>query len=174
MKLSKRERNIVLFATIFLVIFLITQFLIFPFIDYKKQMFSMVQKKQKNILELLDLAKEYNKYMSNVENLEKITARRDKNFSLFTFLENVSGKTELKGNVKYMKPSEMKPMGSFKENMVEMELDNITYEQLLKFMYEVEYSDMGISLKRVSIKKKQAQKGLLDVILQVVTYERVG
>ncbi len=174
MRLSKREKNIIIFAGIFFIIFLIAELLVVPFVNYKKQISLNVVKKERDIIEMAELVSEYNKLTTDTQKLEALISKKEKSFSLFTFLENISGKTELKGNIKYMKPSESKVSGTFKESMVEMELDNIKYEQLLKFMYEIEYSDMGISLKRISIKKKQVGSGMLDVILQIVSYDKIG
>lgn len=173
-KISKREKKLILSASIFLCIFLMFGALISHFIESKKNISSRLLQKEKSIAKLLEIADEYHKYKSNFDDLEKMAKNRDKNFSLFAFLENASRKVEVKSNVKYMKPSEVRTMGSYKENMVEMEIDNITFDQLLKFMYEVEYGGVGVNLKRISMKRNQANEGFLDVILQIVTYEQLG
>jgi hypothetical protein len=161
-------------GTILVVIFMVLEILIFPFADYKKKLSLSLSKKEKDLIELVELCSEYHKLKSEADTVQKMSAKRDSNFSVFTFLETISRNTNIKENVKYMKPSDVKTSGSIKESMVEMEIDNINLQQLMKFLYEVEFSDVNATVKRISIKKKQNQKGMLDVILQVVTYETVS
>jgi len=174
MRLSKREKIVITLGTILVITFVVLEVLVFPFADYKKKISFTLSKKEKDLIEMVEVCSEYHKLKSEAETVQKISSKRDSNFSLFSFLENISRNNNIKENVKYMKPSDVKTSGSFKESMVEMEIANINLQQLMQFLYEIEYSDVNASVKRMSIKRRQNQKGLLDVILQVVTYETLG
>jgi general secretion pathway protein M len=52
-----------------------------------------------------------------------------------------------------------------------MKLDNITLEQLAKYLYGVETSKNIVMVKKVSISKQEKKQGLINVILQVETVE---
>jgi general secretion pathway protein M len=71
-----------------------------------------------------------------------------------------------------MKPTKtIQKNSNYKISRVEMKLDNITLEQLAKYLYSVETSKNMVMVKKVSISKKEKKQGLVNVILQVETME---
>ena len=70
-----------------------------------------------------------------------------------------------------MKPSTSQGRGLYKEIMVEMKLEAITLNQLVNYLYGIESPEDLISIKRISIKENQRESGLLDAILQVLTFQ---
>jgi general secretion pathway protein M len=171
MKLAKREKYLVTLAVCAIVVFLLFQFLIFPFFEEKKRIRRGIRTKEAGLKEITRLAAEYRVYKKGFQGIDQILAKRKKGFTLFSFLEKAAGETELKEHIKYMKPSTSPSMGPYKESMVEMKLDGITLNQLVGYLYLIESPVNLINIKRISIKENRKETGYLDVILQVLTFQ---
>jgi hypothetical protein len=60
----------------------------------------------------------------------------------------------------------------YQESMVELRMESLTLEQLVGYLYRIEIPNDLIVIKRISIQADKIEKGYLDVILQVMTYQR--
>jgi general secretion pathway protein M len=171
MKLAKREKYLVSLAGCAIAVFVLFQFLIFPFFEERKRMQRGIAAKEQGLKEILSLKAEYQAHKNSFQGIREILAKRERGFTLFSFLERAAGEAELKGNIKYMKPSALQTTGPYKESMVEMKLEGITLKQLVNYLYRVESPENVISIKRISIKENKRETGYLDVILQVLTVQ---
>ena len=172
MELSKREKYFVSTALCAVAIFCLLQFVFIPFFEKRKQLESGCRAKEKVFEEISKLSAEYQAYKKRSQGVQDIIERRQKSFTLFSFLEKTAGDTEVKARIKYMKPSELQSTGAYKETMVEIKLEGITLKQLVDYLYRVEFSGNAICLKRISIKENKKESGYIDAVLQVVTFRR--
>ena len=170
-KLAKREKYLVSFAALAIALFLVFQFLIFPFFEERKRLQRGITAREKGLKEIVRLGAEYQVHKKGFQGIKQILARREKGFTLFSFLEKAAGEAELKGHIKYMKPSSSQGTGPYKEAMVEMKLEGITLNQLVGYLYRIESPENIISIKRISIKENKKESGYLDTILQVLTFQ---
>jgi general secretion pathway protein M len=171
MKLAKREKYLVSLAAIAIALFLIFQFLIFPFFEERKRIQRGIRAREDGLKEMVRLGAEYQIHKKGFQGIKQILARREKGFTLFSFLEKAAGESELKGHIKYMKPSDSKGTGPYKESMVEMKLEGITLNQLVGYLYRIESPENIVSIKRISIQENKKESGYLDTILQVLTFQ---
>ena len=172
LKLRKREKIAVGVAAGCLILFLILQLVIFPVLDQKKRHQRSIQSKKLALQEILFLKSEYEALQAKAGLSHKRLSQRDKNFTLFSFLDRLVRESGLKGNITYMKPtSTPKSSGPFKITAVEMKLQTITMEQLTTYLYKVETSKNEVNVKRISIAKAGKQAGYIDAVLQVETFE---
>lgn len=171
MKLAKREKFLVSFAACSIGLFLLLQLLIFPFFEEKKRVQRGIKAREEGLEEIVRLRAEYQVHKKGFQGIKQILARRKKGFTLFSFLEKAAGETELKGQVKYMKPSDSQGTGPYKESMVEMKLEGITLNQLVGYLYRIESPENIVSIKRISIQENKKESGYLDTILQVLTFQ---
>jgi general secretion pathway protein M len=171
MKLAKREKYLVSFAASAIALFLIFQFLIFPFFEERKRIQRGIRAREDGLKEMVKLGAEYQIHKKGFQGIKQILARREKGFTLFSFLEKAAGESELKGHIKYMKPSDSKGTGPYKESMVEMKLEGITLNQLVGYLYRIESPENIVSIKRISIQENKKESGYLDTILQVLTFQ---
>ena len=171
MKLAKREKYLVSFAACAIALFLIFQFLIFPFFEEKKRIQRSIRAREEGLKEIVRLRAEYQVHKKGFQDIKQILARREKGFTLFSFLEKAAGEAELKGHIKYMKPSDSQGTGPYKESMVEMKLEGITLNQLVGYLYRIELPDELINIKRISISQNKKAPGYLDAIMQVMTFQ---
>lgn len=171
MKLARREKYIVFFGAGAIAIFILFQFLIFPFFDKRDRTLRGVKAKEEGLKEIVRLSARYQEHKRGSEGMGEILARREKGFTLFSFLESAAGQTQVKEHIKYMKPSSSQDSGPYKESMVEMKLEGITLKQLAGYLHRIESSEKLITVKRISIKESKAESGYLEAILQVLTFQ---
>jgi general secretion pathway protein M len=97
---------------------------------------------------------------------------RPESFTLFSFLDQLAGRTGIKAHVSYMKPSStINEETGVSLSRVEMELQAISLKDLTKYLYHVETSENMVIVKRLSIARKGKSEGLIDAVLQVETVE---
>lgn len=171
MRLARREKYLVLGAACFVVIFLVLQFAIFPFFEQRRRIQRGLKSKQDSLQEIMRLRSEFQAYRKSSVGMQQNLTRRKAGFTLFSFLEDAAGKADVKANIKYMKPSVSSSTGPHKESTVDMKLEAITLQQLVDYLYRIESPDYLVAIKRISISETKKEKGYLDAIVQVLTFE---
>jgi general secretion pathway protein M len=169
MKLGKREKLSVSLGAGFIALFLIVQFMIFPFLDKREAMKRGIEARWSGLKEIRMLKAEYEAYQKGAEGIQRHLGRREKGFTLFSFLEQAAGRAGVKDHIKYMKPSGSPGDGRIKESMVEMKLDKINLKQLVDYLYLIESPEQVVSIKRLSITDSKGAAGYLDAVMQVLT-----
>jgi general secretion pathway protein M len=170
MKFARREKYFISAAAVFIGIFCLFQFLVFPFFETRRKFQRGINAKEDGLQEIVRLSSEYNRYRRSSQGIQQVITNRRKGFTLFSFLESKAGDAGVKAYIKYMKPSISTEAGPYQESMVEMKLEEITLSQLIGYLYRIESPDNVVSIKRVSIKKNKKKPGYLDTILQIVTF----
>jgi len=172
MQLAKREKYLIILAAIVIILALVIQLAIMPFVDKRERYSNNVAVKQKNLQEMAGLRQEYLALQQGSDILAQRLAKRPKIFTLFSFLEKAAGEAEVKENIKYMKPSASTGKGPFKESLVEMKLERITLVQMVGYLKRIESPEMLVSIKRISIQSNKKETQYLDAILQVLTFTK--
>jgi general secretion pathway protein M len=170
-KLAKREKYFVTIAACAIALFLIVQYLIMPFFAKRDRLQKGIKLKEAGLAEMVKLSAEYKSLQEGSQSMEQLIARREKGFTLFTFLERAAGEVGVKERIKYMKPSTSKGTGPYKESMVEMKLEGITLAQLAGYLHRVELPQKAIIIKRISVKENVREAGSLEAVVQALTYE---
>jgi general secretion pathway protein M len=170
--LQRREKIIVAVAGTLLVILLVLELIVFPIVDRRAMLTKRIVQRTQALAEIKQLANEYRGLTSGTVNNEARLKNRAKSFTLFSFLDSLAGKSGIKQNIIYMKPSSSNLKGSpYSLSMVEMKINNLTMEQLVNFLHGVETSQDMIWVKRVSLAKGEKEGQLIDAVLQVETFQ---
>jgi general secretion pathway protein M len=172
MKLNKREKYGIYIVAVVAVLFVIAEFIVPPIVETRtRQQRSIVAKKQM-LVELNLLSAEHETLQQRVTQAKQRMNKRAKNFTLFSFLERLSGQAKVKGNVAHMKPSTVvDKTGKHKTFQVEMKLRGVTLDQITKYIHMVETSENMVYIKRVSVTKAGKAGNSIDATLLVETYE---
>jgi general secretion pathway protein M len=171
MKLAKREKYFVSIAAVSISIFLLFEFLIFPFLEKRERIQRGLKAKEQALREIVMLGAEYQAIKESAQVIDRLIARRKKGFTLFSFLERAAGEAEVKDHIKYMKPSPPKGKGPYKESTIEMKLDAITLNQLVGYLYRIESPENVIKIKRILLTANKKGSGYIDAVLQVLTFQ---
>ncbi len=169
MKLGKREKLSVSLGVGFITLFVSVQFIIFPLLDKRDAMKRGIEAKWSGLKEIRMLKTEYEAYRKGAEGIKSHLGRREKGFTLFSFLEQAAGRAGVKDHIKYMKPSDSPGDGPLKESTVEMKLDKINLKQLVEYLHLIESPEKVVSIKRISITDSKGAAGYLDAVMQVLT-----
>jgi general secretion pathway protein M len=171
-KLSRREKIVVAAGGCLLALFLLVQLVIAPAFSRTSQMRRAVQSKTLILADMQRLKSEYDGLKSRAKQSEGRYTRRDKGFTLFSFLDQLAGQSGIKERVNYMRPSKIEQKNSpLKLSRVEMKLEAVTLEQLTTFLARVETSRNMAVVSKLSVNRRDQKEGLLDAILQVDTLE---
>ena len=171
-KLNKREKYAIGAAAAFICLFIFIQFVLFPMIDKRDRLRRMIAVKTKTIEDMLALKSEYVTVVTHINFSKNRLTKRQKGFTLFSFLDELAGKSGIKNKIKYMKPSSTSQKdGSIKLSLVEMKLEAVTLKQLTTYLYRVETSENTVFVKRIAISKADKPPGSINAVLRVETYE---
>jgi general secretion pathway protein M len=168
--LSRREKLYVAAAAGVIAIFLFLQLVIFPIMNKRDRLERILSEKTETLQEMRSLQAEFLTLEETAERAKSQLASRDKNFSLFSFLDQLAGDVGIKDNVSRMKPS-TSTEGEVKMATVEVKIDEITMNQLSQYLYRIEYSGNNLFINRISISETSKPEGFIDVRLQVETVE---
>lgn len=170
-KIAQREKNLIILAAVVVFFALLLQFAVLPFLDSRERLQRGVVAKKEALAEIIQMSGEYHVLNRNSRGVGDWLAKRQKDFTLFSFLEKAAGDANVKKFIKYMKPSASSTgKGSFQESLVEMKLEGIALGQLTEYLHRIESTADVVSIKRISIQEEGKEAGLLDAILQVQTY----
>lgn len=171
-KLNRREKYIIYGAGAILGLLVIVQFVIAPFVENKNQMQRSLQTKKSELAEMRRLQAEYQTLKAKLQLSQTSIGKREKGFTLFSFMDQLAGQAGIKDRISYMKPSNtVQKNSNYRLSRVEMKIDGVTLEQLTSYLYSIETSKNMVIVKKLSISKKEKNEGLVNVILQVETVE---
>jgi general secretion pathway protein M len=172
-KLARREKYSIYALSGVICLFVVFQFIVFPFLDKKERLERTIKAKTDILEKMTVLQSEYNTIKKMTELSKSHFEKRDGDFTLFSFLDKLTGKAGIKNHVTYMKPSTSVQKNSpFKISQVEMKLQGLTLQQLTSYLHMVETSKNMVNIKRLSISKTGKIENLIDAVLQVETAEK--
>jgi general secretion pathway protein M len=170
--LNRREKYIIYGAGCLIALLIIIHFVITPFIEKKNQMQRNLQTKKTELGEMRRLQAEYNALKQKLQLSQTSIGKREKGFTLYSFMNQLAGQAGIKDRISYMKPTNtVQKNSNYKLSRVEMKLDGVTLEQLTGYLYGIETSKNLVIVKKLSISKKEKNDSLVNVILQVETVE---
>jgi len=169
MKLAQREKNLIAAATCVVVVALLLQLVVFPLIDNRRRVQRGIEAKTEALRTMATLSDDYARLQEDALGTKQRLAGRQKNFTLFSYLEKAAGEAAVKKQIKYMKPSASSVKGPFKESLVEMKLERVTLKQLTGYLQKIESPQDLVSIRRISIQSSKGEDGYLDAVLQVLT-----
>lgn len=169
-QMSNREKYFVGGAAVLIAVFVIYQFMITPFVQGKERKKRLIAEKSVQLEEMKELKAEYDSLTEKSRSIQQMAGEKDTGFTLFSFLEKLSGTTGVKDNISYMKPSEnIQKDTQLTLSLVEMKLQGVDMKKLMEFLYNVETSPNGVFVRGVSLTKAGKDKKLLTAILQIET-----
>jgi len=170
--LNRREKYIIYGAGCLIGLLIIIHFVITPFIENKNQMQRNLQTKKTELEEMRRLQAEYTALKEKLQLSQASIGKREKGFTLYSFMNQLAGQAGIKDRISYMKPSNtIQKNSNYKLSRVEMKLDGVTLEQLTSYLYGIETSKNMVIVKKLSVSKKEKNDSLINVILQVETLE---
>jgi len=169
-KLEKREKRIVVAGVIFLVCFALFQLTVSPLLQARQQTQKALIQKKEDIKKIRQLQEEYRQLQNQAVNIQNRLQKRSPSFTLFSFIEERATTAKVKQQIKSMTPSTSEGEGQLQESRVDLKLDKISLQQLVDFLQQIESTDDVVTIKRISIQENSKEEGLLDVVMQIITF----
>jgi len=172
MRLNRREMAFAVLGGIFVLALLYYLFVISPAIARQNSLIGYIEKKEADLIGMMQLKDEWERFKTNKQKAEKILAQRGKKFTLLSFLEGVSREVGINNKIQYMKPLTFREEeGNLKPVRIEMKLEGINTRQLVSLLHKIEYSENLLNIKLIKILRADSKEmKLLKVTLQVNTY----
>jgi len=118
------------------------------------------------------LREQYRQTHSQLQAIREQMEQADKGFSPVSFIEDLATKEQIRGNMGAAKQKTI-PLGEdYKEDLVEIELNDIPLQELVNFVHKIENSGHLLRVKRLKIKTRFDNRNLLHVTMQVSTYSK--
>ncbi|VAW40199.1 hypothetical protein MNBD_DELTA04-1638 [hydrothermal vent metagenome] len=168
-QLARRERLALIAGGVFVALFVVMQFGVFPVLDHWHRLQRDIKVREKAVVEMRDLQSRYRRLHGKANSLTRQLSRRPPDFSLFSFLEKTAAQAGVKQSIAYMKPSATTDDGALQEMLVEMKLRAVSLQQLVDFLRLVESPENVVAIKRIAIQQNTKEESTLDVIMQVVS-----
>ena len=154
--LAKREKNFVIGAACFIVVFFLFKSLIIPFFEKKDRMRKGIKDREIELEEVIRLSGEYEAYKGDSQGIEQVLGRRKRGFTLRTFLQEKANEAGvIIGRINEF-PS--KETGPFIESTMEVRLEAVTLKQLKEYLYRIESPEDLVSVPTISIKENKRER----------------
>jgi hypothetical protein len=174
MKLDRKQMSYVFFGGLFLVALLLYLVVISPALSKQELLAKNIAKRKQDLVRISEIKGKWQSFQRDRSDVqEAIKGRGD--FTLLSYLEAVTREIGIDQRIQYIKPVTFpEGEGKLKPEGIEISLDGINMEQLVHFLYRMEYSGKLLHVKRIKLLRASKEKtSLLKVTLQVNTYNPV-
>ena len=171
-QLHPREKLIIVMGLAALAVALFLYWGIFPLLDRRERSARQALARENDLREIMVQQAQVAALQDDNRRTAALLARRPEDFSLFRFLDQLAGATGIKQKIVYMKPSSVEDTHKpYRLSRVEIKLDQVSLDQVSRFLHRIETSPLLIRVPRLSIKQTQQESGFLEAVLQVETLE---
>jgi len=170
--MAKRERFMLIGLVLMVTGLLIFNFVFSPLLESRKYLQNSIEKKDIELQEMYALQQEYNKLRLQSGDISSLLAKRTKDFTLFSYIEQQATRAKVKRNIKYLKPSKVAREGELQESRVDVKMQRLSTAGLVKFLTGLESEEKVIYVNRLSIQEHGKDVGYLNVVIQVITFTR--
>ena len=150
------------------------QIFVRPAIGRVRTLRRVISEKRQGLSELLAKSQEYNTVSSELEKIRSEMEQRPEERKILSFIEGIQKECGLMQKVVYMKPSANIVNDVYEETTIEIKFQNITWDELIQFLFKIESSELTLGIKTLNIKRGVQDSNLLDTIVQLVSLSPIG
>jgi len=171
LNLNKREKIFVSVGAVFIILTLLYVALVSPYNRFMERLDNKITLRGKQVGEVISLKNDILLLKQQLREAEqKISSSRS--FSLFSFVEQKVQGVAGKENLVYMRPKPATQRDDFEETALEIKLEKITLQQVVRLLYEMETVDVPLNVKSLQIRNRTESASLLDVTMDVSTLRK--
>ena len=167
--LQPRERLFLGGAGAMLVLFLIFKLAIDPLFKHSADLDRQIVTARRQLTELRAMQQEYQRQKSVVDSINS-QLKKQQNFAIFSRLEEFAGQTGIRNKILYMKPTVSTPSEVYNEESVEIKMEGVTLEQLVRYLHQIENSPQLLKIKRLEIKPRFDNRQILTATFRVSAF----
>jgi len=167
--MQPRERLFLGGAGAMLVLFLLFKFAIDPLFKHSTDLDRQIVTARRQLAELRAMQQEYQRQKTVVDSINS-QLKRQQNFAIFSRLEEFAGQTGIRNKILYMKPTVSTPSEVYNEESVEVKMEGVTLEQLVRYLHQIENSPQLLKIKRLEIKPRFDNRQILTATFRVSAF----
>jgi general secretion pathway protein M len=167
--MQPRERLFLGGAGAMLVLFLIFKLTIDPLFKHSADLDRQIVTARHQLAELRTMQQEYQRQKTVVDSINS-QLKRQQNFAIFSRLEEFAGQTGIRNKILYMKPTVSTPSEVYNEESVEVKMEGVTLEQLVRYLHQIENSPQLLKIKRLEIKPRVDNRQILTATFRVSAF----
>jgi general secretion pathway protein M len=167
--MQPRERMFIAGAGAALVLFLIFKLGIDPAFKYSADLDRQIVAARRQLADLRTMQQEYQRQKSVVDGINN-QLKRQPNFAIFSRLEELAGQTGIRSKILHMKPTVATPNEVYNEESVEVKMEGVTLEQLVRYLHQVENSPQLLKIKRLEIRPRFDNRQILAATFRVSAF----
>jgi len=167
--MQPRERLFLGGAGAMLVVFLIFKVAIDPLFKHSADLDRQIVTTRLQLAELRAMQQEYQRQKTVVDSINS-QLKRQQNFAIFSRLEEFAGQTGIRNKILYMKPTVSTPSEVYNEESVEVKMEGVTLEQLVRYLHQIENSPQLLKIKRLEIKPRFDNRQILTATFRVSAF----
>jgi general secretion pathway protein M len=164
-----RERLFLGGAGAVFVLFLIFKFAIDPLVKHSADLDRQIVAARRQLIELRTMQQEYQRQKTVVDTINS-QLKKQQNFAIFSRLEEFAGQTGIRNKILYMKPTVSTPSEVYNEESVEVKMEGVTLEQLVRYLHHIENSPQLLKIKRLEIKPRFDNRQILTATFRVSAF----
>ena len=167
--IQPRERLFIGGAAAALILFLIFKFTIDPLFKHSADLDRQIVTARRQLTELRTMQQEYQRQKTVVDSINS-QLKKQQNFAIFSRLEEFAGQTGIRNKILYMKPTVSTPSEVYNEESVEVKMEGVTLEQLVRYLHQIENSPQLLKIKRLEIKPRFDNRQILTATFRVSAF----
>lgn len=171
--LNKREQLFLLIGGLFVIGFLIWLGVVAPYRKSIDKLQSKIASRQQQLVQVRSLQQEFNALLLQTAEVDR-RAGQGHNFSLIAFVEAEALKIASRDHLVYLRPQPGAQAGELREESLELKLEKIRLDQLVKLLYAAETADSLLKVKSLRSKARFDDPTLLDVVMVISSYGKAG
>lgn len=174
MKLDRKQMSYVFFGGLGLAVLLFYLVVISPALSKQEALAKNIAKRKQDLVKISEIKGKWQRFQRDRAEVQEAVKGRG-GFTLLSYLEAVTREIGIDQRIQYIKPVTFpEGEGKLRPEGIEISLEGINMEQMVNFLYKIEYAGKLLHVKRIKILRASREKtSLLKVTLQVNTYNPV-
>jgi len=176
MQVTRREKLTLIGLAGFMILVAIVMFIVLPAIQRLYELDRLILQKEKELEHILALQEHYMRLAGTREEVLRKIKSRGKDFAIFSYLESLATESGLKSQIQYMRPLTLPQQDSiegFVARGLEIRITNISIDQLVGYLYRIEYSDKILKVESLRLKPIYTDPQFINATFRVVSYDPV-
>lgn len=171
-RMRRREKNALSVLAALLVAILLYEGLCAPLSRWRQRQRTIIAVKTAQLYQLNNSLDEYRRIEKRLLHLQNMIDTRRRDFTLFSFLNQISEVLDLGKHIVLMKPTHPEVIGPYRLSRIEMKWKDVRLESLVQWLGRVEESGNLVHVQKLTLQPSTENPEMLDVGIQVQTLER--
>ena len=168
--LQRREQVLVISVGVLVLLLATFTFVIDPILARAANLDRRLATAGRQLAELQTLRSDYQRQKRVIDRIDTRLRRQQRNFAIFSYLEQVAGRTGVQDKIQSMNTVASPPNTEYKEDSVEVRMEGVALQQLVEYLHRVENSPQILRIKRLQIGPTRENRQLLSVRLRISVF----